>query len=127
MKDDNWKKNPNTIDNSCENVTWKTKTYKSTLVSDALFATMKKLHKKHENPINFLKEAWNEIAPNWAKEAQPSMIKNKILFMITTSKNATILQYKEADLLKIASTILNIENFENLIERIKILKKNENE
>jgi len=99
------------------------KTYKSTKISEALLPTMKKLQKTHENPINFLKNTWAEIAPKWALEVEPIMIKNKVLFMLTNSKNATILQYKEAELMKIVGTILKTDNPSYVVEKIKILHK----
>lgn len=98
-------------------------TYKSTTFLEALLPTMKKLQKKHQNPINFLKAVWVEIAPNWAIFAVPYMIRNNTLIMKTDAKHAITLQYREQELLEIIQTVLGKDRSDTAVERIKIITK----
>ena len=92
-------------------------TYKSSTFMEAILPTIKKLHNKHKNPINFLKTAWVEIAPQWAVLAEPYMIRKETLIMRTSSQHAIMLQYREQELIAVINTILS----QSPITRVKII------
>lgn len=92
-------------------------TYKSKNVGNEIMALMQNLHKKHKNPINFLKTCWGEIAPEWAMLAEPYMIRNHVLTMKTNAAHAMILQYREQELLQIAQSVLG-----DVVNQVKIMK-----
>ena len=83
---------------------------------ESILPTMKQLSKKHQNPINYLKTSWVEIAPEWAVIAQPYMIRQKTLILQTSSTHAMTIQYREQELLQIAQSIIG-----EVINRIKII------
>ena len=98
-------------------------TYKSKTFLEALLPTMKMLQKKHQNPVNFLKAVWVEIAPSWAILAQPYMIRKNTLIMQTDQAHAITLQYREQELLSIIQAVLGTSSDGVVIERIKIITK----
>jgi|LADL02.1.fsa_nt_gi hypothetical protein len=98
------------------------KTYKTATFGESLLPTMIGLKKKYDNPINFIKTSWEQIAPDWAVKAIPYMIKTKTLFLKTHSQHAMIIQFREKELLEIVSLILNTHGPNSVVEKIKILK-----
>ena len=101
----------------------KKQTYKAMSFIEALLPTIKKLSDKHKNPINYLKTGWAEIAPDWARLATPYMIRNNTIIMKTNCEYATILQYREQELISIIKTILGDIDDKMFINYIKIIKQ----
>lgn len=94
-------------------------TYKSLTLYEAFEENMRKLKKRHSNPIVFLKLHWQDYAPDWAKNLEPALIKEEVLFFKTTDSNAFMLQFRESELVDLASSIIG-----PCISKIKILAKN---
>lgn len=97
-------------------------TYKSFTIIEALLPALKTLAKKHKNPINYLKTGWQEIAPDWAKIATPYLIRNNTLIMKISDASATMLQYREKELIQIIKIILGEVEEKDAIKYIKIIK-----
>lgn len=92
-------------------------TYKTSTIHESISTTLKQLNKKFDKKINFIKLAWQDIAPDWAKQAVPYTIKHKTL-IFHANTNALILKFKEKELLNIIKLILP-----NQIDSIKIIYK----